>query len=49
MKYLFKADNHALACILAPVNGFVSVTFMDIAMHVAGTSYSGLQDGPGAS
>ena len=34
---------------MVPVNGFVLAIFMDIAMHVAGTFYSGLWDGPGAS
>ena len=34
---------------MAPVNAFSLASFMDIAMHVAVTSYSGYQDGPGAS
>ena len=34
---------------MAPVNGFGSISFMYIAMCVAGISYSGFQDGPGAS
>ena len=42
-------DNHALAYIMAPVKGFGSASFMDIVTHVFRTSYSGLQDGPGAS
>ena len=34
---------------MVPVNGFGSASFMDIATCVAGSSYSGLLDGPGAS
>ena len=49
MKKCFRADNHTLACIIVPVNGFGSASFMYIAMHIAGTSYSGHWDGPQAS
>ena len=34
---------------MAPVKGFDSDSFMDIATRVVRTSYLGLQDGPGAS
>ena len=34
---------------MAPVNGFGSDSFMDIAMCVGRSSYSGLWDGPGTS
>ena len=34
---------------MAPVNTFGSDSFMDIATQVAGSSYSGLWDGPRAS
>ena len=46
---IFQADNHAFTCIVALVNSFSLVSFMDIAMYVAGTSYSGLQGILGAS
>ena len=49
MKECFRADNHALAYIVAPVKGFGSASFMDIVNCMVGTSYLGLQDGPGAS
>ena len=49
MKQSCGAENHALACIIAPVNGFGLASFMDIAKHIADTSYSSLWDGPGAS
>ena len=45
----FRADNHALACAMVPLNGFISASFMHIAIQVAGTSYSGPRVGPGAS
>ena len=48
MKYHYNADNHTLACVIAPVNGFSSANFIDIAKCVDVTSYSSLQDGPGA-
>ena len=48
MKYCFKADNHAIAYIVAPVNSFSSASFTDITTCVARTSCSGCQDGPGA-
>ena len=38
IKYHFKAANHAIAYIMAPVNGFSSAIFMDIATNIAGTS-----------
>ena len=38
MKYRFRADNHVLAYVVAPVTGFGSASFMDIATYVAGTS-----------
>ena len=49
MKYCFKANNHALTCTVVPVNGFGSAYYMDIALYIALASYSGLQDGTGAS
>ena len=33
---------------MVPVNGFVSASFMDIAIHIAGTSHSGRWDSLGA-
>ena len=38
IKYLFKADNHALGYIMVPVNGFGSASFTDIAIYVSVTS-----------
>ena len=38
IKYYFRADNHALAYVVAPVNSFSSASFMDIATRVAETS-----------
>ena len=49
MKLRFNADNHAFSWVIAPVNGFGSASFMDMAMYVAETSYSHYQDGPEAS
>ena len=37
-KYHFKANNHAIAYVIAPVNGFSSASFMDIARCIAGIS-----------
>ena len=44
-----RADSHALAYVVAPVNSFGLASFIDIAMCVALSSYFGLWDGPGAS
>ena len=49
MKYYFNTDNHAFACIMAPVNRFCLANFTDITTHIAGTSYSGHWDGLWAS
>ena len=47
-RYHLKVDSHALTYIVAPVNGFGSASFTDIATQIASSSYSGLWDGPGA-
>ena len=49
MKYCFNSDNHPFAYVITLVNGFNSANFIYIAAHIAGTSYSGCWDGPGAS
>ena len=41
MKYYFSSDNHILSLAVAPLNGYYSVIFTDIATYIAGTSYSG--------
>ena len=48
-KKYFRADNHALAYVLVPVNSFGLANFIDIATCIAVSFYSGLLDGPGAS
>ena len=45
----FRADNHALSCIVVPVNSFSSAIFTDIVIHISETSYFGHWDNPGAS
>ena len=49
IKYCLRADSHALAYVVAPVNGFGSASFMDITTCVVWNSYSGIWDGPGTS
>ena len=49
MKYHFNSDNHTLTCVMVPVNGFGSASFMEISTHVAVASCSGRWDGVGAS
>ena len=36
--YCFRAENYALAYVVVPVNDFSLAIFMDLAMHIAGTS-----------
>ena len=49
MKHYFNANNHAIACFMAPVNGFTSANSTNTATHIAKASYSVCCDSPGAS
>ena len=49
MKYCIKAENHAFACIMAPMDVFYSACFVDITTDIAGTSYFSCWDSFGTS
>ena len=49
IQYYFNTNKYTLTWVIEPENGFGSVSFVDIATRIAGTTYSGHWDGPEAS